>query len=65
LAAAAAAAMTNAVSDNGGLDASGIRGVLREHLGLDCDDLELARLWASAFTPDEQVLASLTTSHRA
>jgi hypothetical protein len=23
--------------------------VRREQLGLDCDDLELARLWASAF----------------
>ena len=43
--------------DRGELDAAGIRGVLRDQLGLDCDDLELARLWASAFTPDEQVLA--------
>jgi glucose-1-phosphatase len=43
--------------DRGELDAAGIRGVLREQLGLDCDDLELARLWASAFTPDDQVLA--------
>lgn len=43
--------------DRGELDAAGIRGVLREKLGLDCDDLELARLWASAFTPDDQVLA--------
>ena len=43
--------------DRGELDAGGIRGVLREQLGLDCDDLELARLWASAFTPDDAVLA--------
>lgn len=43
--------------DRGELDACGIRGVLREQLGLDCDDLELARLWASAFTPDDAVLA--------
>lgn len=43
--------------DRGELDAAGIRGVLRERLGLDCDDLELPRLWASAFTPDKQVLA--------
>ena len=42
--------------DRGELDAAGIRGVLREQLGLECDDLELARLWASAFTPDDQVL---------
>ena len=42
--------------DRGELDAVGIRGVLRDQLGLDCDDLELARLWASAFTPDDQVL---------
>jgi putative hydrolase of the HAD superfamily len=43
--------------DRGELDAASIRGVLREQLGLDCDDLALARLWASAFTPDEEVLA--------
>jgi glucose-1-phosphatase len=43
--------------DRGELDAAGIRDVLRDQLGLDCDDLELARLWASAFTPDDQVLA--------
>lgn len=43
--------------DRGELDAAGIRDVLREQLGLDCDDLELAQLWASAFTPDDQVLA--------
>jgi glucose-1-phosphatase len=43
--------------DRGELDAASIRGVLREQLGLDCDDLELARLWASAFTADEEVLA--------
>ena len=43
--------------DRGELDAVGIRGVLREQLGLACDDLELAWLWASAFTPNEQVLA--------
>jgi putative hydrolase of the HAD superfamily len=43
--------------DRGELDAAGIRGLLREQLGLDFDDLELARLWASAFTPDDQVLA--------
>ena len=43
--------------DRGELDATAIRGVLREQLGLDCDDLELARLWASAFTPDDEVLA--------
>lgn len=30
--------------DRGELDAFGIRGALREQLGLDCDDLELARL---------------------
>jgi glucose-1-phosphatase len=45
--------------DRGELDAAGIRGVLREQLGLDCDDLDLARLWASAFTADEEVLAVL------
>ena len=43
--------------DRGELDAAGIRGVLRDQLGLDCDDLELAQLWASAFTPDDEVLA--------
>jgi len=43
--------------DRGELDAAGIRDVLRDRLGLECDDLELARLWASAFTPDEEVLA--------
>ena len=43
--------------DRGELDAAGIRDVLREQLGLDCDDVELAQLWASAFTPDDQVLA--------
>ena len=43
--------------DRGELDAAGIRDVLRDQLGLNCDDLELARLWASAFTPDDQVLA--------
>ncbi|MFL6149678.1 MAG: hypothetical protein ACJ72I_19680 [Pseudonocardiaceae bacterium] len=43
--------------DRGELDAAGIRDVLRERLGLDCDDVELAQLWASAFTPDDQVLA--------
>jgi putative hydrolase of the HAD superfamily len=43
--------------DRGELDAASIRGVLREQLGLECDDLELARLWASAFTPDDEVLA--------
>lgn len=43
--------------DRGEMDAADIRGVLREQLGLDCDDLELAQLWASAFTPDDQVLA--------
>jgi len=43
--------------DRGELDAASIRGVLREQLGLDCDDLELARLWALAFTPDDEVLA--------
>lgn len=43
--------------DRGELDAVGIRGALRDQLGLDCDDLELAQLWASAFTPDDQVLA--------
>lgn len=51
--------------DRGELDAVGIRGVLRDQLGLNCDDLELARLWASAFTPDEQVLTVVDTSHRA
>jgi FMN phosphatase YigB (HAD superfamily) len=43
--------------DRGELDAASIRCVLREQLGLACDDLELAQLWASAFTPDEEVLA--------
>jgi FMN phosphatase YigB (HAD superfamily) len=43
--------------DRGELDAADIRGVLRDQLGLDCDDLDLARLWASAFIPDDQVLA--------
>ncbi|HEX8758579.1 MAG TPA: HAD-IA family hydrolase [Pseudonocardiaceae bacterium] len=43
--------------DRGELDATSIRGTLREQLGLHCDDLELARLWASAFTPDDEVLA--------
>ncbi len=43
--------------DRGEMDAADIRSVLRDQLGLRCDDLELARLWASAFTPDEQVLA--------
>ncbi|MDQ4093088.1 MAG: HAD-IA family hydrolase [Actinomycetota bacterium] len=43
--------------DRGELDAAGIRDVLRDQLELDCDDFELARLWASAFTPDDQVLA--------
>ncbi len=43
--------------DRGELDAADFRGVLRDQLGLDCDNLELARLWASAFTPDDQVLA--------
>ena len=43
--------------DRGELDAAGIRGVLRNQLGLGCDDLELARLWACAFTPDDEVLA--------
>lgn len=43
--------------DRGELDAAGIREVLRDQLGLACDDLELARLWASAFTPDHEVLA--------
>jgi FMN phosphatase YigB (HAD superfamily) len=43
--------------DRGEMDAADIRGVLREQLGLNCDDLELAQLWASAFTPDAQVLA--------
>lgn len=43
--------------DRGELDATGIRDVLRDRLGLECDDRELATLWASAFTPDEEVLA--------
>jgi glucose-1-phosphatase len=43
--------------DRGEMDAADIRGVLREQLGLHCDDLELAQLWASAFAPDERVLA--------
>ncbi|MGH3784679.1 MAG: hypothetical protein ACRDRO_29715 [Pseudonocardiaceae bacterium] len=36
----------------GATGAAGLRAVLREQLGLDCDDLELG---ASAFTADEEV----------
>lgn len=50
--------------DRGELDVAGIRSVLRDQLGLDCDDLELARSWAPAFTPDDQVLAVINSVRR-
>lgn len=45
--------------DRGEVDATELRAVLRHRLGLSCGDAELARLWASAFIPDEEVLTLL------
>jgi hypothetical protein len=48
--------------DRGELDAAGIRDVLREQLGLDCDDLELAPPSASEALPSETTAAPAITA---